>query len=150
MELPSSDSNGFKKCICITRLYLKKLLLQLASSRHSTDSSLANVSLAVHFGSCSPCDACWEPWSEPASGNGRGRTYHAAGFRTRRGPVGLGEGSVEVGSASVSPEERRRRWRRERAGPGAARVVVEEPGVGKRRRPGPVPEPGQPLQLLPD
>uniref|UniRef100_A0A384DKC7 Armadillo like helical domain containing 3 n=2 Tax=Ursus TaxID=9639 RepID=A0A384DKC7_URSMA len=129
MQLPSSGSNVFKKCICITRLYLKKLLLQLASRRHSTDSSFANVFLAVHFGSCSPCDACWEPWSEPASGNGRGRTYHAAGFRTRRGTVGLGEGSVEVGSASVSPEERRRRWRRERAGLGAARVVEEEPGV---------------------
>ena len=40
-----------------------------------------------------------------------------------------GEGSGEVGSGSVSLVERRRRWRRERAGPGAARVVEEEPGA---------------------
>lgn len=125
MELPRSESVVCKMFICKLRLYLKKLLLQLASSRPAVN-IFANFFLAVHFGSCSPCDACWEPRSEPASGNGCGRTYYAAGSRTRQGTVGRGR---VVGSGSVSLVERRRRWRRERAGPGAARVVEEEPGA---------------------
>ncbi|CAK7301391.1 hypothetical protein VULLAG_LOCUS8969 [Vulpes lagopus] len=89
MELPRSESVVCKMFICKLRLYLKKLLLQLASSRPAVN-IFANFFLAVHFGSCSPCDACWEPRSEPASGNGCGRTYYAAGSRTRQGTVGRG------------------------------------------------------------
>lgn len=44
------------------------------------------------------------------------------------------------------PEQRR--WHPERAIRGAALVVEEEPGLGKQRQPGPVPEPGQPLRVL--
>lgn len=108
--------------------YLKKLLIQLASSRLLIHVSFANFFLVVHFGSRSLCDGCWESWSEPASGSRRGRTYHAAGFRILRGTAGRGKGlgrsgarpwarsSCGVGGVGSEPVRERRGWWRRRQG----------------------------------